>query len=114
MQGLAEIEPLVGRFDIVNIKLDKCGGLTEGLAMAAEARRLGLGVMVGNMVGTSLAMAPAWILGQLCDINDLDGTLFISRDREPAMAFENGKVSYPDGGWGSAAGPEFRSELTIL
>jgi L-alanine-DL-glutamate epimerase-like enolase superfamily enzyme len=103
VQGLAEIEPLVGRFDIVNIKLDKCGGLTEGLAMVAEARRLGLGVMVGNMVGTSLAMAPAWILGQLCDINDLDGTLFISRDRVPAMAFEHGKVSYPDGGWGSAS-----------
>ena len=103
VQGLADIEPLVGRFDIVNIKLDKCGGLTEGLAMVTEARRLGLGVMVGNMVGTSLAMAPAWILGQLCDINDLDGTLFISRDREVAMAFENGKVSYPDRGWGAAA-----------
>ena len=103
VQGLADIEPLVGRFDIVNIKLDKCGGLTEGLEMAAEARRHGLGVMVGNMVGTSLAMAPSWILGQLCDINDLDGTLFIARDRSPAMIFENGKVSYPDGGWGGPA-----------
>ncbi len=103
VQGLADIEPLVGRFDIVNIKLDKCGGLTEGLAMVAEARRLGLGVMVGNMVGTSLAMAPAWILGQLCDINDLDGTLFIARDRKPSMLFENGKVSYPDHGWGAAS-----------
>jgi L-alanine-DL-glutamate epimerase-like enolase superfamily enzyme len=103
VQSLGDVEPLVGRFDIINIKLDKCGGLTEGLAMAAEARRLGLGVMVGNMVGTSLAMAPAWILGQVCDINDLDGTLFISRDRSPAMAFENGKVSYPDRGWGAPA-----------
>jgi L-Ala-D/L-Glu epimerase len=103
MLALADIEPLVGRFDIVNIKLDKCGGLTEGLAMAAEARRLGLGVMVGNMVGTSLAMAPAWILGQLCDINDLDGTLFIAGDRTPAMVFEQGKVSYPAGGWGTPA-----------
>jgi len=102
VQGLADVEPLAGRFDIANIKLDKCGGLTEGLAMAAEARRLGLGVMVGNMVGTSLAMAPAWILGQRCDINDLDGTLFIARDRTPAMVFAQGKVSYPDGGWGSA------------
>jgi L-alanine-DL-glutamate epimerase-like enolase superfamily enzyme len=101
VQGFADIEPLVGRFDIVNIKLDKCGGLTEGLAMAAEARRLGLGAMVGNMVGTSLAMAPAWILGQQCDINDLDGTLFIARDRKPSMLFENGKVSYPDHGWGA-------------
>jgi L-alanine-DL-glutamate epimerase-like enolase superfamily enzyme len=100
VQGLADIEHLVGRFDIVNIKLDKCGGLTEGLAMAAEARRLGLDVMVGNMIGTSLAMAPAWILGQLCDINDIDGTLFIARDRVPAMRFESGKVSYPENGWG--------------
>jgi L-Ala-D/L-Glu epimerase len=103
VQALPDIEPLVGRFDIVNIKLDKCGGLTEGLAMVAEARRLGLGVMVGNMVGSSLAMAPAFILGQLCDINDLDGTLFIAQDREVAMAFENGKVAYPDRGWGAAA-----------
>jgi L-alanine-DL-glutamate epimerase-like enolase superfamily enzyme len=101
VQALSDIEPLIGRFDVVNIKLDKCGGLTEGLAMVAEARRHGLGVMVGNMVGTSLAMAPAWILGQLCDLNDLDGTLFISRDRTPEMRFENGKVSYPEGGWGA-------------
>ena len=101
VQGLADIEGLVGRFDIVNIKLDKCGGLTEGLEMAAEARRHGLGVMVGNMVGSSLAMAPAWILVQACDLNDLDGTLFIARDRIPAMVFEHGKVSYPQGGWGS-------------
>src|SRR6185437_1357120 len=62
---LADVPELVGRFDVVNIKLDKCGGLTEGLAMAAEARRHGLGVMVGNMVGTSLAMAPAFVLGQI-------------------------------------------------
>jgi L-alanine-DL-glutamate epimerase-like enolase superfamily enzyme len=103
VQSLQDIEPLVGRFDVVNIKLDKCGGLTEGLAMATEARRLGLEVMVGNMVGSSLAMAPAWILGQVCDINDLDGTLFITRDRVPAMVFEQGKVHYPDSGWGSAS-----------
>ncbi len=71
--------------------------------MAAEARRLDLGVMVGNMVGTSLAMAPAWLLGQLCDIADLDGTLFITRDRSPSIMFENGRVSYPDRGWGNPA-----------
>ena len=103
VQGLADIEPMVGLCDIVNIKLDKCGGLTEALAMAAEARRLGLGVMVGNMVGTSLAMAPAWLLGQICDIADLDGTLFITQDRDPAIVFQNGKVSYPARGWGSPA-----------
>ena len=70
--------------------------------MVAEARRLGLGVMVGNMVGSSLAMAPAFVLGQLCDINDLDGTLFIAHDRDVAMAFDHGKVAYPDRGWGAA------------
>lgn len=102
VQGLADIEGLVGRFDVVNIKLDKCGGLTEALDMAAAARRLGLGVMVGNMVGTSLAMAPAFILGQVCDIADLDGTIFITRDRTPAMVFDQGRVSYPDNGWGRA------------
>ncbi len=103
VQGLSDIEPLVGRFDIVNIKLDKCGGLTEALAMATEARRLGLGVMVGNMVGTSLAMAPAFILGQVCDLADLDGTIFITHDRTPSVVFEHGRVSYPDHGWGRAA-----------
>ena len=72
------------RFDMVNIKLDKCGGLTEGLAMAREARRLGLKVMVGNMVGTSLAMAPAFVLGQLCDLVDLDGPIFLRRIADPA------------------------------
>ncbi len=72
-QGLDELDALVGRFDVVNIKLDKCGGLTEGLMMAERARVLGLRVMVGNMVGTSLAMAPAYMLGQQCDIVDLDG-----------------------------------------
>ena len=82
--SLLDLEGLVGRFDMVNIKLDKCGGLTEGLAMAREARRLGLRVMVGNMVGTSLAMAPAFVLGQLCDLVDLDGPIFLSQDRDPA------------------------------
>ena len=79
---LADVPALVGRFNVVNIKLDKCGGLTEGLAMAREARRLGLGVMVGNMVGTSLAMAPSFVLGQLCDVVDLDGPTFLARDSQ--------------------------------
>src|SRR3546814_3183152 len=72
--SLAELDSLVGRFDTVNIKLDKCGGLTEGLAIAARARELGLGIMVGNMMGTSLSMAPSFILGQLCDIVDRKST----------------------------------------
>ncbi|HEY2395831.1 MAG TPA: dipeptide epimerase [Rudaea sp.] len=105
--SLADIPGLVGRFNVVNIKLDKCGGLTEGLAMAHEARRLGLGVMVGNMVGTSLAMAPAFVLGQLCDIVDLDGPIFLAHDREPRMSYDEGMAWCSDKVWGSihAAAP---------
>ena len=93
---------LVGRFQTVNIKLDKCGGLTEALLIAAEARKLGLGVMVGNMVGTSLAMGPAYLLGQLCEVVDLDGPVFITRDRTPSVSYVSGRISYPEHGWGSA------------
>ena len=97
---LADIAGLVGRFNVVNIKLDKCGGLTEGLAMAHEARRLGLGVMVGNMVGTSLAMAPAFVLGQLCDVVDLDGPIFLAKDRTPGMTYVNGSAWSGEQVWG--------------
>ena len=100
---LADVAGLVGRFQIVNIKLDKCGGLTEGLQMAREARRLGLGVMVGNMVGTSLAMAPAFVLGQFCDFVDLDGPTFLKQDRVPAAVYEDGTIWCPDELWGSPA-----------
>jgi L-Ala-D/L-Glu epimerase len=100
--SLSELPGLVKRFDIVNIKLDKCGGLTEGLAMAHEARRLGLRVMVGNMVGTSLAMAPAFVLGQLCDVVDLDGPIFLAEDRRPSMLYANGTVWSGEDVWGGA------------
>ena len=100
VQGLAEVAGLVGRFNIVNIKLDKCGGLTEGLAMAREARRLGLGVMVGNMMGSSLAMAPSYLVGQFCDVVDLDGPTFLARDRTPGVAYANGLISCSDEVWG--------------
>jgi L-Ala-D/L-Glu epimerase len=76
VQDLHDIPGLVGRFNVVNIKLDKCGGLTEGLAMARAARALGLDTMVGNMLGTSLAMAPGFLVGQLCNVVDLDGPVF--------------------------------------
>ena len=98
---LADIPANAHRFDVINIKLDKCGGLTEALAMAHEARRLGLGVMVGNMVGTSLAMAPAFVVGQLCDIVDLDGPIFLESDREPGLTYEHGMVWCADNVWGS-------------
>jgi len=101
VQGLADLARLANRFDVINIKLDKCGGLTEGLAMARAARRLGREVMVGNMVGTSLAMAPAFLVGQLCNIVDLDGPVFLSHDRSHPLRFENGMVSCPDELWGA-------------
>ena len=99
--SLEDIHGAVGKFDVVNIKLDKCGGLTEALMMAAEARRLGLGVMVGNMIGTSLAMAPAFVLGQLCDLVDLDGPTFLASDRVPSISYANGDVWAGSEVWGS-------------
>jgi len=101
---LADVPSALGRFDVVNIKLDKCGGLTEGLLMAQEARRLGLGVMVGNMGGSSLAMAPSFVLGQSCDIVDLDGPTFLSVDRQPGVEYVQGNVWSSAEVWGSGIG----------
>ena len=101
--GLADVDGLVGRFQVLNIKLDKCGGLTEALLMADRARELGLGVMVGNMTGTSLAMGPAFVVGQLCDIVDLDGPVFLAEDREPGVRYEDGTIWCPDEVWGCGA-----------
>ena len=98
--SLADTPSLVGRFDLVNIKLDKCGGLTEGLAIARQARELGLDVMVGNMMGSSLSMAPSFVLGQLCDIVDLDGPTFLARDRDPGVEYRGGMIHCPPAVWG--------------
>ncbi|NTZ43274.1 dipeptide epimerase [Altererythrobacter sp. SALINAS58] len=98
--SLVDTASLVGRYDIVNIKLDKCGGLTEGLAIARQARQLGLGVMVGNMMGTSLSMAPSYVLGQFCDVVDLDGPTFLARDRDPGVTYADGLIHCPRGIWG--------------
>ena len=102
VQGLDDVEALTGRFDVVNIKLDKCGGLTEGLLIGERARALGMKVMVGNMIGTSLAMAPAFVLGQQCDVVDLDGPIFLTRDRSPGVIYEEGLVRCDEAVWGSA------------
>ncbi|MGH7025511.1 MAG: dipeptide epimerase [Caulobacteraceae bacterium] len=99
-QSLADIAGLVGRYDVVNIKLDKCGGLTEGLMMAAEARRVGLKVMVGCMSGTSLAMAPGFVLGQLCDVVDLDAPMFLAADRAPSVRYQDGHIHCDETVWG--------------
>ena len=90
----AGLEALGGRYDAVNIKLDKAGGLTEALALAAEARGRGFKIMVGCMVSTSLAMAPAMLLAQGADWVDLDGPLLLASDREPALRYE-GALVYP-------------------
>lgn len=100
VQTLDSIQSLVGRVQVINIKLDKSGGLTEALAMAAEARRLGLRVMVGNMLGTVLAMAPAFVIGQLCDVVDLDGPMPLASDRDPPTVYRDGKVWCPPKVWG--------------
>lgn len=99
--SLADLASAPGRFDVVNIKLDKCGGLTEGLLMAAEARRLGMGVMVGTMVGTSLGTAPGFVLGQVCDLVDLDGPTFLAQDRKPSVAYHKGELWAGPEVWGA-------------
>ena len=98
--GLADIAAAADRFDVVNIKLDKCGGLTEALLMEREARRLGLKVMVGNMVGSSLAMAPAFVVAQRCDYVDLDGPTFLAHDPPPSVLYENGTIWCGPEVWG--------------
>ena len=101
--SLDDVPGAVGRFEVINIKLDKCGGLTEGLMMARLARDLGLGVMVGNMVGSSLAMAPGFVLGQGCDVVDLDGPTFLAKDREPSVRYHDGMITAGADVWGAGA-----------
>ena len=90
----ASLASLIGRYDAVNIKLDKTGGLTEALAMAAEAERLGFRIMVGCMVATSLAMAPGILLAQRAQVVDLDGALLLAKDRPDGLRYE-GSLVYP-------------------
>jgi L-Ala-D/L-Glu epimerase len=99
VQSLHDLPNVVGLFDVVNIKLDKCGGLTEALQLVAEIRRLGMKPMVGCMAGTSLAMAPACLAGGRCDLVDLDAPMFLAEDRRPAALYREGTVFCPDG-WG--------------
>lgn len=92
----ASLATLHGRYDAINIKLDKAGGLTEALALCREAERLGLDIMAGCMVATSLAMAPAMLIGQRARIVDLDGPLLLARDRDHGLRYE-GSIVYPGG-----------------
>jgi L-alanine-DL-glutamate epimerase-like enolase superfamily enzyme len=82
-------------YQVVNVKLDKAGGLTEALALARDARALGLSVMVGCMAGTSLAMAPGMVVGQLAEFVDLDGPLLHAQDREHGIEYDRGLMQLP-------------------
>ncbi|MFZ0609518.1 MAG: N-acetyl-D-Glu racemase DgcA [Xanthobacteraceae bacterium] len=92
---------LARKYDAINIKLDKTGGLTEALALAAEAERIGLTIMVGCMVATSLAMAPAMLVAQAASVVDLDGPLLLAKDRADGLSYE-GSLVYPSAAvlWG--------------
>lgn len=91
----ADLAALKGRYDAVNIKLDKAGGLTEALTLRAAARDAGLRIMVGSMVATSLAVAPAFLLAQGVDWVDLDGPLLLASDREAGLSFAGGRLQPP-------------------
>jgi len=90
----ADLAALAGRYDYVNIKLDKTGGLTEGLRLLHAARAQGFKIMVGCMIGSSLAMAPAMLLAQDAEFVDLDAPLLLARDRQPGLRYE-GSTVYP-------------------
>ena len=100
-----DIDAQVGRFDAINIKLDKCGGLTEALVMVERARNLGLDLMVGNMAGTSWAMAAGFIVAQACDVVDLDGPLALKSDRRVKAAYRDGAIWCDDAVWGGGGAP---------
>jgi L-alanine-DL-glutamate epimerase-like enolase superfamily enzyme len=90
----ASLDAIGGKYDAINVKLDKAGGLTEALALAAEGERRGFGVMVGCMVATSLAMAPAMLVAQQARVVDLDGPLLLAEDRPHGLRYE-GSIVYP-------------------
>jgi L-alanine-DL-glutamate epimerase-like enolase superfamily enzyme len=99
---LDELEQLGHYFDVINIKLDKCGGLTEALTMARAARMFGKQVMVGNMGGSTLAMAPGFVLGQICDVVDLDGPYGLADDPLAGEIYRDGMIYVPETLWGAA------------
>lgn len=92
--GRQDLHKLAGKYNAINIKLDKTGGLTEALALAQTAREQDFEIMIGCMLATSLAMAPAHIVGQCARVVDLDGPLLLAKDREPGFRFE-GSLMYP-------------------
>lgn len=96
----ADLDRIARRYGAVNVKLDKCGGLTEALAMARNLRERGLILMVGCMISTSLSIQPALLLAGQAHFVDLDGPWWLARDRKPAMHIDGGRLLAPAGGWG--------------
>ena len=101
--NLEELRERARHFDVINIKLDKSGGLTEALKIERAARQLGKQVMVGNMGGSTLAMAPGFVLGQRCDVADLDGPFGHSDDPLAEQIYRDGEVFIPETIWGADA-----------
>jgi L-Ala-D/L-Glu epimerase len=93
---LADLDRLDGKYQAINIKLDKAGGLTEALALAKEAKRRGLRIMVGGVISTSLGIAPALLVAQQADIVDLDGPLRLASDRAAALRYDGGTIQPAD------------------
>jgi len=93
---VADLDRLDGKYEVINIKLDKVGGLTAALALAGEAKRRGLRIMVGGEVGTSLGVAPALLVAQGAEIVDLDGPLRLASDRGAGLRYDGGMVYQPD------------------
>ncbi|MEO0410552.1 MAG: dipeptide epimerase [Pseudomonadota bacterium] len=93
---LSDIAAVSDRYDMINIKLDKCGGLTAALEMATRAKEMGLDIMIGNMLGSSLAMAPAFLLAQQAMYADLDGPLYLMQDCANGLQFSSGLVFPPE------------------
>jgi L-alanine-DL-glutamate epimerase-like enolase superfamily enzyme len=95
-RDLSSLERIKGCYDLINIKLDKTGGLTEAMALAKAGRDAGLGIMLGCNLGTSLAMAPAMVLANQAHFIDLDGPLLLAKDREPGLVFEGSYIHPPE------------------
>ena len=96
LMNLAEYAEVAPFYDVINIKLDKCGGLTEALEIVKRAQQDGRKIMVGNMTGTSLSMAPSYVVGQFCEFVDIDGPLLLERDIDQGLEyFDVGRVSLP-------------------
>jgi L-alanine-DL-glutamate epimerase-like enolase superfamily enzyme len=97
----ADLPGLTNRYEVINVKLDKTGGLTEALRLSERTREGGFKLLIGCMVGTSLSMAPARILASTADYVDLDGPLLLARDRDHGLAYQHGKIGIPSRGlWG--------------